>query len=204
MLHKKEVVFAVCLISFLSLSFGPSANAQIVDSARVGVFGHNLGYGGTANSGKSGSKEDGVDISAEIAFATPSFLKWAGAPKPTAGGSLNSAGETSFVFVGLRWDWALSEKWRAGFGGGYAVHNGEYLDNPFAPADSVRRAKFDREELALGSRDLFHWTLSAEYALSEQWAVEGVIEHLSHGDVLSKIRNPGLDNAGIRMVRKFR
>jgi lipid A 3-O-deacylase len=183
-----------------ALVFPSLVQAQAVDAVRFGIMGHNLEILGTGN----GGKEDGVDLSGEVAFASPAILSWAAKPKVTLGGSVNTADETSFAAIGLRWDFEAAQNWNWGLGLGYAIHNGDPLDNPYAPADSTRRATFDREELALGSRDVFHLFASLEYKVSARFGVEGIYEHLSHGQILGTNRNPGMDNLGIRGVWRLR
>jgi lipid A 3-O-deacylase len=55
----------------------------------------------------------------------------------------------------------------------------------------------------LGSRDLFRTSLALTWDLSESFAVQGIYEHLSHGQILGSGRNQGLDEIGVRAVWRF-
>jgi lipid A 3-O-deacylase len=77
------------------------------------------------------------------------------------------------------------------------------LNNPYAPSDSIRRAKFNAEELALGSRDVFRLGFAVSYAPSDTWTTAIVYEHLSHGHILGGEKNQGLDNLGFRIGKSF-
>jgi lipid A 3-O-deacylase len=193
------VAWMMCLgVSGLSAGTATPALAQ-VSEARVAIMAHNI----RVIDPKNADKEDGPNVEAEILFDSPDFLSWAGSPRPGFVGSLNTAGETSFVGVTLEWRFMLGEKVSFDPFLGYAIHDGDPLDNPFPPSDSVNRQRFNDEELALGSRDQFRIGFAFGYALSERWTAYGVFEHLSHGQILGKGKNQGLDNVGLRIGRSF-
>jgi lipid A 3-O-deacylase len=170
-----------------------------VSEARFGLFAHNV----ETNVSKNAGKEDGVDIQVEVLFDSPNLLRFAGAPRPSLVASLNSQGETSFAGASLDWSFPIGTKFSIDPYLGYIFHTGDPLNNPYAPADSVRRAQFNAEELALGSRDLFRLGFAVSYAPSETWTTAIVYEHLSHGHILGGEKNQGLDNVGFRLGRKF-
>ena len=56
----------------------------------------------------------------------------------------------------------------------------------------------------LGSRDLFRSSLALTWDMSNDFALQAIYEHLSHGQVLGTGRNQGLDEIGLRAVWKFK
>lgn len=170
-----------------------------VSEARIGVFAHNV----ETNVAKNAGKEGGQDIQAELLFDSPDWLKIIAAPRPALVVSLNTEGETSFAGVSLDWRFPLTKAISIDPYLGYIVHTGDPLNNPYGPADSVRRAAFNAQELALGSRDLFRLGFALSYDLAPSWTTAVVYEHLSHGHILGGEKNQGLDNLGIRLGRKF-
>jgi lipid A 3-O-deacylase len=193
----KRLHIAAAIGGLIALAAAP-VQAK-VSEARFGLFAHNV----ETNVAKNAGKEDGVDIQVEVLFDSPNLLKFAGAPRPSLVASLNSQGETSFAGASLDWSFPIGTKFSIDPYLGYILHTGDPLNNPYAPADSVRRAKFNAEELALGSRDLFRLGFAVSYAPSETWTTAIVYEHLSHGHILGGEKNQGLDNLGFRLGRKF-
>jgi lipid A 3-O-deacylase len=199
---RTQVVLAV-VAAAMAVGAAPSMAQAQVSEARIGVLQHNIQLGDPKNA----NKENGPDLQGEVLFNSPSWLTWAGSPRPSFLGSLNTAGETSYAALSLEWQFPVSERFSINASFGYAIHNGDPLVNPYAPADSDRRARFNREELALASRDLFRTSLSVGYTLNEQWRIYGIVEHLSHGEILAEgggdAKNAGLDNIGIKFGRTF-
>jgi len=68
----------------------------IVDEAKIGLMAHDITLGGR-------HLETGDDISGEILFTSPSFLKIIGAPRPHLGGWVNTDGNTDAAYFGLTW-----------------------------------------------------------------------------------------------------
>ena len=58
--------------------------------------------------------------------------------------------------------------------------------------------------MLLGSRDLFRSSLALTWDMSNDFALQAIYEHLSHGQVLGTGRNQGLDEIGLRAVWKFK
>src|SRR5580700_9347697 len=123
------------LAAILALSRPAQAEGWL-DEGKLGLMYHDIPIGGD-------HREPGPDINGELLFASPDFLQAIGAPRPHLGGSLNTAGATSYGYFGLTWTLA---PWDGplffGLGLGGAVHDGD-LDNDIP----------DRKEL--GSRILF-------------------------------------------------
>lgn len=188
----KSLVAAVA-----ALLIAPAAAAQ-VDSARLGVMDHNI----KVTDGKNANKESGVNINGELRFASPGWLGWAGSPHPYIMASVNTDGNTSYGGVGLEWDFEFADRWHFEPGFGYVIHDGE-VNNPF-PSGTQAAVDFSADHVLLGSEDLFRTSLALTFDISESWAVQGIYEHLSHGQILGSGRNQGMDEIGVRLVWNFR
>ncbi len=194
-----RAVSSIALAGALGAVWTTPCRAGPVDELRVGVMAHNICVTDCDNA----DKEHGVDLNAELAFASPSFMSRAGAPRPYLVLSLNTAGETSYAGGGLVWTWRFAERWRLEPGVGYVLHNNtSNLDNPYPPEDP-RRGPFQEEELLLGSGDLFRTSLALTHDLTPRWGVQIAFEHLSHGEILGGDRNQGLDELGLRLSYRF-
>jgi lipid A 3-O-deacylase len=185
------------LILTLCVLVAPVAVADPVDSLRLGVMDHNI----KVTDGKNADKELGVNINGELRFSSPDVLKVIGAPHPYLMASVNTDGATSYGGVGLEWDFEFLPGWRLEPGFGYVVHDGE-VNNPF-PAGTQAAVDFSKTRVLLGSRDLFRTSLALTRDLTDNWAVQAIYEHLSHGQILGEGRNQGLDEVGVRVVRRF-
>ena len=174
----------------------PFANAEIIDSVRFGVMAHNI----KVTDGKNANKEDGVNINGEIRFKGIDQLSWIGSPHPFVMASINTSDETSFGAVGLEWDFEFADGWRLEPGVGYAMHTGELKIKGDTAAE---RAAYQEEFLLLGSRDLFRTSLALTRDFNEEWSAQLLFEHLSHGQILGNGRNQGLDEFGVRLVRRY-
>lgn len=174
----------------------PAASAQI-DSVRLGVMKHNI----CVSDCKNADKESGVNINGELRFASPDWLGWAASPHPYVMASVNTDGNTSYGGVGLEWDWHFAPSWHLEPGFGYVIHDGS-VNNPFANG-TPEAAAFAEDHVLLGSKDLFRSSLALTWDVSETWAVQGIYEHLSHGQILAKGRNQGMDEVGVRVVWRF-
>jgi lipid A 3-O-deacylase len=188
----KYLVLAACAALAL-----PGANAQSVESVRLGVMNHNI----RVTDGKNADKESGVNVDGELRFSSPALLKAIGSPRPFVMASLNSDGNTSYAAAGLQWDIPLSSRWRVESGFGYAIHDGA-VNNPY-PSGTQAAVDFSRDHVLLGSRDLFRSSLALTLDLGGPWAVQGLYEHLSHGQILGSGRNQGLDEIGVRAIYRF-
>lgn len=196
-----------------------------VSEIRIGAHQHDIEIFGLG--GKKG-KETSAALNAEIIFDEPEALKWALSPQPYIGGSLNLAGNTSYGGAGLLWRQTLGEKFYFDFAFGLVVHNGtkevplpSYFDDPaivaaingtvqITPAQLTRiRAEnipyFDslNNEIEFGSRVLFREALTFGLRVSEHWATEVYVEHLSNGKILTNGSNEGLDVLGGRLSYRF-
>lgn len=186
--------YLVC--AALTAIVAPLANAEIVDSVRLGVMAHNI----KVTDDKNADKEDGVNINGEIRFNGIEQLSWIGSPHPFVMASVNTASETSFAAAGLEWDFEFADGWHLEPGVSYAMHTGELKIKGDTAAE---RAAYQEEFLLLGSRDLFRTSLALTRDFNEKWSAQLLFEHLSHGQILGNGRNQGLDEFGIRLVRRY-
>jgi lipid A 3-O-deacylase len=188
--------FRTLLVVASLAAFSQMAHAQVAD-VTVGLMQHNI----KVTDGKNADKEDGPDVSLELHFKSPDFLSAIGSPQPGLVASLNTAGNTSYAGVTLTWDFALADNWHFEPSLGYIIHNGE-VSNPF-PNGDPRATEFSNKNVLLGSEDLFRTALSLTYDFNESWAGQLTFEHISHGQILGSGRNQGMDNIGLRAVRRF-
>lgn len=156
---------------------------RLLDEVRLGLASHNLS-----------SKENGeVDIS--LAFLTSPLPVSTGnaladfvfAPRLEVGGSLNSGGDTSFLYAGLTWDVDITESLflEATLGG--AVNNGK----------DATPGRID-----MGCRVTFREAANLGYRFNEHWQMLVGVEHLSHAGLCDG-GNDGLTNAGVRVGYRF-
>jgi lipid A 3-O-deacylase len=171
--------------------------ALALEEVRLGVTLHNI----QVIEAKNANKEDGVNINGELVFAQPQWLSWTRA-RPYVMASVNTAGDTSFAALGLTWKWNVAPGWAIEPSFGYAVHNGE-LENPFPPDQSAARQAFQDSHALMGSRDLFRSSLAISRDMGENWGLQLVYEHLSHGQILGDGRNQGLDELGVRVFWRY-
>jgi len=183
-------VTAAFFAVFLSFSATAWAGKPLISEVRVGVLNHDVGIFGS-------SKENGVDINAEILFRRlgnksaaerKKFIPWFLSPRPHLGTSVNSQGDTSIFYAGLTWDVDLGQKFffNTSFGG--AVHDGEKT--------SLRP---DKKEL--GCRVLFRGSASLGYNLTRHVNISAMFEHASNAGLCNN--NEGLNNAGVRLGYRF-
>jgi lipid A 3-O-deacylase len=183
------------LAAFLALALAAAtASAELVEEVRLGVMQHNVCLLDCDN----GNKEQGPDINGEIVFAPPDFFEVIGSPRPYVVASANLGGDTSFGGAGLNWNWDFADGWAFEPGLGYVIHDGK-LSFPF-PQGDPRNDAISESKVFLGSRDLFRTSFAINRDLGEKWGVQVMYEHLSHGQILGKGRNQGIDNAGVRVI----
>ena len=177
------------------------AMAQVAE-VRAGVTAHDLGW---TIINADGDEEKSVALNAEIIFEEPKFLKWALSPQPYIGGTLNLEGNTSYGGAGLLWRQNLGETFYGDFAFGLVIHDG-FLDFEDVGSNSSNVTEFLdllRNNNLYGSRVLFRQQLTLGLNLSDNWAAEGFVEHISHAGLLADNANEGSDAAGFRINRKF-
>src|SRR3546814_16328002 len=86
------------IAGLLVLSGGAPAVAtdEVISEMKVGVMSHDVSVLGS-------NEEQGIDVKAEILFASPEFLSAIWSPRPPLGVALNTAGDPSHLYPGLTW-----------------------------------------------------------------------------------------------------
>lgn len=157
---------------------------SLISEFRIGLLAHNVGPIAT-------KEEQGVDLNLELLFQSPSLFDSIGEPRPIIGTSINSVGDTSFVYSGLMWNFDISTSFFTGVSFGMAIHNGNSGD------------VMDEEGLrALGCWWLFRESIEIGFRLNKQISIALFLDHVSHGGLCSDA-NFGMDNTGLRLHYKF-
>ena len=157
--------------------------AAWLHAIRTGVLKHDVDdlWSGTR-------KEGGVDLNAEIIFNRPSFSLLSGNVRPNLGASINTQGDTSKIYGGILWEFALKSGIFLNLGIGAAVHNGE-LDTS------------QEDKKSLGSRVLLRIPIEIGYSLSEHHQISILFDHVSNAFLVDP--NEGLDTLGLRYGYRF-
>ena len=178
------------------------AHAQIMETVtysefKFGLWDHDPGF--------LGGKEHGADINAEVIFASPvsdgmiaeapGWLRWTLQPRPTIGGSINTAGDTDQAYLGATWAWFLK---RDLFNPGDGIVLG-YFFGPGFNNGNLNEANPQRK--ALGSHILFREAFDLGYQINPVYQVSAYIDHISNGG-LAKY-NQSVNDIGIRLGIRF-
>jgi len=181
----------------LSCIFGVGAPALAGDSSgieklfyehyevRLGGFAHGIG----------GNEQGSADVNAELIFpklwgSPNSSWSWL-VPRPHIGAMINTAGLTSYGYLGGLWTYNVTDKIFAEAFVGGAVHDGEL--------------EGDDTHAALGCRVLFHVGGSAGYRFAPHWSVMATFDHISNGNAVLNAcpHNAGLNEYGLRLGFSF-
>lgn len=157
---------------------------------------------------KKQSEEQGPNIPLEIVSEPVKALSLIWSPRLTAGGSINTQGDTSYGGVGLLWRTPdFGDRFYGELGLGYVIHNGETqipdISPANTPAENQRLQQLDAEKIEFGSEDLIRAALGVGMRVSDRHAVELFYEHLSHGQILGEGSNEALDAFGARWAIRF-
>ncbi len=184
---------------FLAIA-GMTAPAHAkIEEFRVGVVGNIRDDQGEIVEGK----HEGANVELELISSSPDFLNLLGSPRPYLMGSFATDTEDGVNFggVGLLWRWEFADGWAFEPGFGYIIHDGE-IDNPY-PDGTPESVEFEADNQLLGSRDLFRTSFALEREFGSRAAMQIYWEHMSHGQILDKGRNQGLDYVGVRFSYRF-
>lgn len=132
-------------------------------------------------------RENGVDFNLEAIFS-PHRRFLGGVIRPALGGSVNTVGDTSKLYTGLRWQYEHTSGMFFGIGLGGAIHDGKL---------HLR----DNDRKALGSRVLFHIPIEIGYRLSAKSSVSVYFDHVSNAYLAHA--NEGMDTLGGRLGYRF-
>ena len=132
-------------------------------------------------------RERGVDFNLEAIF-TPHVKFIGGTIRPAFGGSVNTAGDTSKLYAGLRWQYEHTSGMFFSMGLGGAIHDGK-----------LNLERYDRK--ALGSRALFHMPIEIGYRLGARSSLSVYFDHISNASLADP--NEGMDTLGGRFGYRF-
>ena len=132
-------------------------------------------------------RESGWDVNVEAILA-PAYDVLGGTIRPAFGASVNSSGDTSKMYGGLRWQYESAGGLFFGLGVGGAVHNGD-----------TDLESNDRK--ALGSKVLFHIPIEIGYRMNDKHAVSIYFDHISNAYTADA--NEGMDTLGLRYGYRF-
>lgn len=174
-------------IALLCLCFSPliaAAEGQngFVHEMRLGVLDHD-----TDNLWSGFSRENGIDINAELVFS-PKFDLFYGVVRPNLGVTINTEGDTSKLYAGGVWEYVWPNDFFFDFGIGLAVHDGE-----------TETLEFAKKEL--GSTVLLRFVGEVGFTFAAWHRMSLMFDHISNGYTASP--NEGLDTLGIRYTIIF-
>lgn len=132
-------------------------------------------------------RESGIDLNVETIFS-PHIQLLGGTVRPAFGGSVNTAGDTSKLYAGLRWQYEHASGMFIGIGVGGAIHDGK-----------LHLHHHDRK--ALGSRVLFHIPVEIGYRFTPQVSLSAFFDHVSNAYLADA--NEGMDTLGGRLGYRF-
>ena len=158
-----------------------NAGDGAVSELRLGALAHDQGV-------FVATKEEGLDINAEIFFRDLGWFDGGWEVRPSLGVSVNLKGDTSQAYAGLTIGGPIAGPLFLEGSLGAAVHDGE-LD--FAAPD--------RKEL--GCRVLFHVAASTGVMLSDSTSLSLYLDHASNANLCD--HNEGLETAGARIGFRF-
>lgn len=153
-----------------------------------------------------GEEENGT-VDVQIAYRTAP-LRILLKPRLTVKAQISTAGRTSFFSAGAEWrQHILRGRVYGQVGIGATIIDGySFTPDPFQPGisndEAWRRYDIYRRRTSFGSKILFNPNASIGVRLDRRWAVELAWEHFSHRQIFSDT-NPGIDNVGIRIVRRL-
>ncbi len=173
---QKPLLAAVFAIGFVA---SPAHAGEVFG----GLYAHAVDTPFTFDTG-----EEGVDFQIGARTKPIEALKVIGKPSAHAFGSINTAGDTSFVAAGLSWKIDAGPVYvRPGVG--LALH-----DAPDRRVDPVTRMRTD-----LGSRVLFAPEIAVGTSVSSRASLELSWVHISNARIFNSEQNPGIDMIGLRL-----
>ena len=178
---------AACLLLAGPLAAGEPAIAAEPWS----LAGYSLGIASHDTGPKAHEYEDGWNLNGEMRFLAPrnAFFETIFEPRLHLGGSINSNGNTDYLYGGLTWQFNPVGKLFIDYELGLMVHDGN-LDER------------EPDRLRLGSRVLIRNCLAAGIMIDDHNKVGLVYDHMSHQEWFADANN-GLETVGIRWYRTF-
>jgi hypothetical protein len=193
---------AALAVSAAALAPGGTAGAQGVTNLtyreiKLGVLAHDVHF--------LGGKESGADINPELIFASPvsdewaatvpAALRWLVQPRPTIGGTINTAGDTDQAYIGGTWTWQFA---RDLFRPGDGLSAGIFFGPGFNDGKTVSHSS-DRK--SLGSHVLFREAADIGYRIDAVYTVSLYIDHISNAGF--DRYNQSINDVGLRFGFRF-
>ncbi|MGB3811195.1 MAG: acyloxyacyl hydrolase [Parvibaculum sp.] len=177
MFKSKLTLAAAAATALLGLSGTALAAEAPGNEFRIGIYDHNTNLFATRH------ETSNPDINAEFLVSSPSWLAWAGSPRPHIGANINTGNGTSIAYTGLTWAYYFTDAFfiEGSFGG--AIHNGETSHQTASKLD-------------LGCRVMFHENASLGYHVTANSSIMLTLDHMSSASLCSP--NPGLTDIGVR------
>jgi hypothetical protein len=178
------MLYGVALVSSAMLAtLHPAHAGGFVSEIKGGVLAHDVG-----GLWAQGSREERwVDLNVELMFR-PVLAVFGGQLSPALGANINTAGDTSAIYLDARWQYEMPSGLFVGLGLGVAVHDGE-----------KHLVDFDRK--ALGSQVLFHIPFEIGMRLDAHNSLSVYFEHTSNAGLAN--HNEGMDRLGLRYGYRF-
>lgn len=155
---------------------------NVLHELRGGILAHDVD-----NLWSGFSRETGTDLNIEAIFS-PHLEILSGTVRPALGASINTAGDTSKIYLDGRWQYDFENGLYASIGVGAAYHNGE-------------SHLVANDQKALGSSLLFHIPLEIGYYIDQHNALSIYFDHVSNA--YTQDENEGLDTLGVRYGYRF-
>jgi len=174
----------------------------------VGLYAHDAAFLGDAFGVGSAGRESGADLQLGLRSDRLKALRIIGKPQAHAFVSVNSEGTSNFVAAGLSWPIGLTHNLYIRPGLGLAYTDGEHGLPPvnapgLSAAEVQRRLHLYNTRIDFGSALLFEPEIGLGYRFSDRWSAELSWVHISNGEVFHHGKNQGMDDAGLRVVRRF-
>lgn len=199
------------VVSAIAAAMAAVSAPALAGEVIAGVYAHDVTFVGEAVGLGAAGKEDGQNI--HLGYRTDRLdwaPDWMRGPRAHAFVSGNTAGDTSYVAVGLNWHIPVTddERWYVQPGFGIAYQDGfalfpDFREPGISPEEFNRRVALRSERIEFGSHVLFEPELALGYQISPSTAVELSYVHLSNGQIFHQGKNEGLDEVGIRLVHRF-
>jgi len=185
-------VLLASLAAFACMAGQASADEGLISELRFMALDHDTGLVGS-------SKEDGVDLGAEVLFQPVDALSFIGSPRPVVGVLLNTAGQTNQLYAGFiaQHDFA-ADVFRPGDGFfiegavSIALHDGE---------NDVTGTPENADWKSHGSDLLFRTGFGAGYRFNERWSLSAGFHHISNANFAKP--NQGANDIGLRLGMRF-
>lgn len=164
-------------------AFEASSPGNPIQSLRLGVAAHDVDglWGGD-------SKEDGVDLYAEIAFNHPLFRLLSATAYPNAGVALNTRGHTHKLFGGFKLAWEPLPDFLLSTGLGLTAHTGRCDTN-------------DPDRKSMGSPVLFRIPIELGWRFAPRYCLWLAFDHISNAYLFWP--NEGMDTLGLMVEYRF-